>query len=264
MIFLDTETTGLDDGAEIIDIAIVDRHGTTLLDTLVRPSNGIPHHATDIHGIDDPAVADAPTWDSVYPLVGRILDRYGPVVVYNSAFDQRVLSQVNRIHGLPDFDVEWHCAMKQFAAYVGEWHPKYETWRWHKLELAMQMIGRPAPVVRHRALADAESCRQLVEAMAAGIQSRPSAALRAGDPDRDRQEEPLRPDVIRPGEERQREWPGQEWSERSGSFGGAQYTVISTGSSGCSSGALLLILVVGIILIGLCCCAFFYTAMAFA
>lgn len=262
VIFLDTETTGLDDGAEVVDIAIIDRNGDVLLDTLVRPSDMIPSAATDIHGIDDPAVADAPTWDSVYPLVGRILDRHGPVVVYNAEFDQRVLSRMNRVNGLPDFDVDWHCAMKRFAEFAGEWHPRHETWRWHKLEVALQMTGRPAPSVRHRALADADSCRQIVEAMAIGVTTRPPASMMAGGSGRERDGEPLQPEVIRPGEERRREGPG--WSQQSGNIGGTRYTVISTRSSGCSSGALLLILVVGIILIGLCCCAFFYSAMALA
>ncbi len=243
-----------------------------LLNTLVRPSDQIPADSTDIHGIDDPAVADAPTWDQVYPLVGRILDQYGPVVVYNADFDRRILHQTNRIYGLPDFDVEWHCAMKQHAAYVGIWHETYETWRWHKLSEALRMLSLPAPPVRHRALADAESCRQIVAAMAGGTrpgipygqQTSPAispAVLR------DRQEdaftdEPFRPEVIAPGEERHGDEPS--WSERSGSFAGAQYTVISTRTSGCSSGALVLALFVGVILIGLCCCGFFYLAMVLA
>lgn len=42
VVFLDTETTGLDGNAEIIDIALVDRDGAVLLDTLIRPTRPIP------------------------------------------------------------------------------------------------------------------------------------------------------------------------------------------------------------------------------
>ena len=41
-IFLDTETTGLDAYAELVDIAVVDAAGRVLLDSLVRPRRPIP------------------------------------------------------------------------------------------------------------------------------------------------------------------------------------------------------------------------------
>jgi DNA polymerase III subunit epsilon len=244
-----------------------------LLDTLVRPSDLIPPDASLIHGIDDPAVADAPTWDAVYPLVGRILDSYGPVVVYNADFDQRVIRQTNALYGLPDFEAAWQCAMKQHASYVGIWHDIHQNWRWHKLVEAMRMMGREIPAVQHRALADAESCRQVVEAMAAGVEpvleypSRVPAVVETRD-QHDREQplrgEPLQPEIIQPGEERREEEIGPGWKKRSGEFPGGRFTVISTRSEGCSSGALLLTLVIGVILIGLCCCAFFYLGMVFA
>jgi DNA polymerase III subunit epsilon len=244
-----------------------------LLDTLVRPSDVIPPDASLIHGIDDPAVADAPTWDAVYPLVGRILDSYGPVVVYNADFDQRVIRQTNALYGLPDFDADWQCAMKRHAAYVGIWHDNYQNWRWHKLVEAMRMMGREIPAVQHRALADAESCRQVVEAMAAGVEpeleypSRAPAVVETrdqADQDRSPRGEPLQPEIVTPGDEERFGEDPRGWQTRSGTFPGGQYTVISTRGNGCSSGALLLALVIGIILIGLCCCAFFYLGMVFA
>ncbi len=255
----------------MIDIAIVDRDGRVLLDTLVRPSDEIPADATAIHGIDEAAVSDAPTWEEVYPLVGRILDRAGPVVVYNADFDSRVISQTNAIYGLPDFQVEWHCAMKQFAAYAGDWHERYENWRWHKLMVALEMMGQPTPDVQHRALADTQASRNIVMAMADGItpgdaeraRTSPSnvpAVIVVDDDERQRrsEQEPLRPDVIQDSD---RERFGQDprgWETRSGSFAGGQYTVISTNQKGCSSGALVATLIGGAIAIGVGCCAFFY------
>jgi DNA polymerase III subunit epsilon len=268
VLFLDTETTGLGESSEVIDIAILDRDGNVLLDTLVRPSDEIPFEATGIHGIDEAAVAGAPTWDEVYPLVGRILDRAGPVVVYNADFDSRIITQTNSLYGLPDFQVEWHCAMKQFAAYAGEWHERYQNWRWQKLMTALEMMGRPQPSVQHRALTDTEASRQIVLAMAEGIEPRVATsrdqpivpAVIESDYRQRHSEpgsEPLRPDVIRDDE---RERFGQDprgWETRSGSFAGGSYTVISTNPKGCSPGLLVAILIGGFLAIGVGCCLFF-------
>jgi DNA polymerase III subunit epsilon len=245
-----------------------------LLDTLVRPSDLIPPDATNIHGIDDPAVSDAPSWDRIYPLVGRILDRYGPVVVYNSDFDRRVMSQTNALYGLPDFEADWQCAMKQHAAYTGVWHDKYGTWRWYRLMDALQMLGHPLPPVQHRALADAQACRQIVEAMAAGVvpthdfAERPdvsySPAVIPREPaPHDERSEPLRPEILGPGEEERFGRDQRGWETRSGTFAGGQYTVISTKSSGCSPGLLVAILIGGTIVIVVGCCLFFYLGARF-
>jgi hypothetical protein len=222
--------------------------------------------ATDIHGIDDPAVADAPGWDEVYPLVGRILDSAGPVVVYNADFDRRLLQQTNARYGLPDFGVNWHCAMKRHAAYVGVWHERYETWRWHKLVEAVRMMGREVPVVQHRALSDAEACRQVVEAMAAGVepalpvQSFSPAVVSPEGEHHGPDSEPLRPDIIGPGESDDERFGRDKrgWETRSGTFAGGQYTIISTKERGCSPGLLVAILIGGTIVIVVGCCLFFY------
>ena len=60
-IFLDTETTGLDPRAEIVEIALIDHDGAVLLESLVKPTRPIPQDATRIHRITDGMVADAPT-----------------------------------------------------------------------------------------------------------------------------------------------------------------------------------------------------------
>ena len=58
-VFLDTETTGLNDLAEIVEISILDDDGLVLLDTLVRPRRPIPADAIRIHGIRNEMVAEA-------------------------------------------------------------------------------------------------------------------------------------------------------------------------------------------------------------
>src|SRR5687768_4350279 len=55
-VVLDTETTGLDHGAEVIQIGVVGPDGRTLLDTLLQPRTRIPADATRIHGVTDAMV----------------------------------------------------------------------------------------------------------------------------------------------------------------------------------------------------------------
>ena len=49
--FLDTETTGLDNGAQIIEIAIIDGTGDVMVDLRLKPSVPIDERAQEVHGI---------------------------------------------------------------------------------------------------------------------------------------------------------------------------------------------------------------------
>lgn len=164
-VYLDTETTGIDGRAEIVEIAVVDGAGRTLLDTLVRPDGIIPYDVIRIHGIDDRMVAGAPRWPEVYPALLELL-RERTVVVYNADFDFRLVNQMNRRCGFQGRSDTWHCAMKQYASFATAWHSRHGTYRWHKLGVALSRFGYPAN--NHRALADALACRLVVRGMAAG------------------------------------------------------------------------------------------------
>jgi DNA polymerase III subunit epsilon len=163
VVYLDTETTGIDGRAEIVEIAVVDGAGNTLLDTLVRPEGIIPYEVIRIHGIDDGMVAGAPRWPEVYPALLDLL-RERVVIVYNAEFDFRLVNQMNRRSGFPPRADRWHCAMKQYAGYATDWHTRYGNYRWHKLGVALSRFGHPEN--GHRAHADALACRLVVCGMA--------------------------------------------------------------------------------------------------
>lgn len=98
-LILDTETTGLDERAEIIEISIIDCTGQVLLDTLVKPTSPIPAEATRIHGITNEMVAEAPTWPEVIRkfeeiVIGRDL------VIYNADYDLRIIDQTSNLHNI--------------------------------------------------------------------------------------------------------------------------------------------------------------------
>lgn len=163
-LFLDTETTGLGPNAEIIDLAVLDLDGNALIDTLIAPSIPIPAESSRIHGIVDADVRDAPSWRDVYPELAAVI-RQRPVVVYNASFDQGMIAACCRAYDCEPVRTEWHCAMQQYARYVGERSSHKRTrFRLHKLGDAVTAFGFPAGT--HRARSDAMACRNLVLALA--------------------------------------------------------------------------------------------------
>jgi DNA polymerase-3 subunit epsilon len=163
VVYLDTETTGIDGRAEIVEIAVIDGAGQTLLDTLVRPDGIIPYEVIRIHGIDDTMVAGAPRWPEVYPALRDLL-RDQTVIVYNADFDFRLVNQMNRRCGFLPLTGSWECAMKQYAGFATDWHARYGNYRWHKLGVALARFGHPTN--GHRARADALACRLVVHGIA--------------------------------------------------------------------------------------------------
>jgi DNA polymerase-3 subunit epsilon len=166
-LFLDTETTALGDDAEICDLGVVRLDGTVVLDCLVKPTRPIPPGATQVHGITDAMVADADPWEIVYGRLCEAVQTARSITVYNLQYDFGVINRVCGRFGFPPFqDVpQWHCAMKRFAeweAFPGKWPGSF---KWFKLDEAAAKFGfQPGG---HRALADAETARKVVLAMAA-------------------------------------------------------------------------------------------------
>lgn len=164
-LFLDTETTGLDTQAEIIEIAILDAAGTVLLDSLVKPVGPIPPEASAVHGITAQDVVDAPTWRDIGKRVADIISER-LVIAHSADFDSRMMRQSCELHGLatPAFSIG--CSMSLLLDLNGGRRPN--------LLVAAAMAGVvPSSVARHRACTDAELCRQIVVALSVLSQSAP-------------------------------------------------------------------------------------------
>jgi DNA polymerase-3 subunit epsilon len=162
VVYLDTETTGLDSLAEIVDIAVIAGDGEVLLDTLVRPVRSIPLVASGVHGIRDADVVHAPSWDVVFPDFDRVTQGRR-IIVYNADFDRRMVSQCCAQYALAALDLTWQCAMRAYAEFCAEPGQK-GSYKWHRLDRAASRFGvKPGG---HRALADAIVCRSVVLGMA--------------------------------------------------------------------------------------------------
>ena len=165
-IVLDTETTGLKNDDEIIQLAVLEpRTMKPLIDTRVKPTKSIAKEATAVHGLTNHDVLDAPTFDKLYPELETIFNRSSQVVIYNAAYDIRMLSQSRKPYGLPPFSIETDpsrvtCAMEIFSSYVGDWNGRKGDFQWQKL-----------PLAQHRPIQDCISTLNVLRRMAVGEES---------------------------------------------------------------------------------------------
>jgi DNA polymerase-3 subunit epsilon len=139
-VILDSETTGLDAGYnEIVELAVIDGRGKTLLDTRIKPlypermlergESGIC--ATDIHGIRPEMLEDAPTFAEVYADVFHML--HGKtVLIYNAPYDTAMLRGDRKRYSLPRLDFEALDVMVPYAEWCGE-RRRDGSYRWQKL-----------------------------------------------------------------------------------------------------------------------------------
>lgn len=155
-VFIDTETTGLDPSTdEILEIAIVDDTGRTLLNSLVRPERRTEwRSAEEINGIAPADVAGAASLAELASAIRAAVEGR-EVVIYNAGFDAGFLGE------LLDGAASIRCCMQRYAEHVGEWDPKRGRLRWHRLSAAADAAGFRWPGAAHQALADALACRAI-------------------------------------------------------------------------------------------------------
>jgi DNA polymerase-3 subunit epsilon len=120
-VIIDTETTGLDATAQIIQIAIIDMQGKALFNSLLKPSCQLHPMSTATHGMTLRHLVGAP---KITDVIDRIKDAMmgKTVLIYNAFFDTRILRQTLEAFSL---DTEWlkqvdfQCVMKTYAESLG-------------------------------------------------------------------------------------------------------------------------------------------------
>jgi DNA polymerase III subunit epsilon len=154
-VILDTETTGLNNTAEIVEISLIDSQGNVLLDTLVKPKRKMrsDNKAVAIHGITNEMLENAPKWDAIHDTFCNLI-KGKRVVIYNAKYDVRLLEQTADKYGLtiPEFEPE--CVMMIYGAWEGTKNQYDAGYKWHKLDDAVRTLGVKVQGKPHRALTD--------------------------------------------------------------------------------------------------------------
>ena len=151
---------------EIVQIAILDGNGISVVNQLIKPTIPIPPVASRVHGIADSDVQDAPSFKDIYIRLSTLLA--GQVVIaYNMEFDWRMLQQTASRYRLPAMRFgKRDCAMKQYARFKGARHSSGRNYVWHKLGVAVAQEGLQVRQA-HDALDDARMTLALIRKMAA-------------------------------------------------------------------------------------------------
>lgn len=118
-IILDSETTGLYYGSEIIELSIIDKNGNVLFYSLFKPKNPIPIEVTKIHGITNEMVVNSPTWLEKWSDIKSLLEN-NKIIIYNAKFDVSMINSTNEIWEIEDnFEINADCAMETYRWYIG-------------------------------------------------------------------------------------------------------------------------------------------------
>lgn len=155
---LDTETTGRDEAAEIIEIAATRFDESLIVDSLVKPTRRIAKGAMAVHGIAQHHVENAPAWPDVWGSMRENVERSSCLIAYNGTFDARLIEQSCFAHKLPAPKLPPLLTpdlMIRAGIWIGDWDAKWNHYKWHKLESG------------HRALGDVQGMIRVVRAMAA-------------------------------------------------------------------------------------------------
>lgn len=131
VVILDTETTDLN--GEIIEIAIINTEGETLLNKRIKPQTNYMHpKAIATHGITLKVLESEPEFKEVYPEIQSITkDKH--VVIYNADFDTSRLQHDCQLSELEPFQFKVSCAMLIYSQFVGDWNDYHGNYRWQRL-----------------------------------------------------------------------------------------------------------------------------------
>lgn len=148
---LDLETTGLDiERDSILEIGAVKFRGKEVLGTwssLINPLRPIPYRITQLTGIRDEDVREAPPLGAVLPDLVRFVGN-APIVGHSVQFDLGFLARQGILTNAEAIDTF------ELASILVPHAPRYS------LDVLAQTLGMPAPV-HHRALDDAQTAMNL-------------------------------------------------------------------------------------------------------
>jgi len=163
VLIIDTETMGLGERAEVIEVAVLDTTGAVRFEALSMPVGRISTEAAAIHGLTRRRLKaeGARPWPEVHGELSPVLSGANVVIAWNAAFDRRMLDQTAARHGLGFGKLRFRDAMADYRNLRSEWPGKGR----HSLAAAArrEAIG---PYEAHRALGDCRAVLAVIRAVA--------------------------------------------------------------------------------------------------
>lgn len=156
-VILDTETTGLEEYDQVIELSIIDLAGITLFDSKFNPTIKVSKGAENIHGLSNEILSSESIWIDKWEEIKAIL-KDKTVLIYNSSFDCRLIKQTCRAFDVEYTQLNTECIMKLYSEYI-------DYNRWVSLENAYGVeVGDI--VQSHRALSDCHMVLELIKSIA--------------------------------------------------------------------------------------------------
>jgi DNA polymerase III epsilon subunit-like protein len=154
-IYLDTETTGLDESSEVIQLGIIDDKGNVLINTLIQCKGDMSKHASYIHGITKKDLHNAPYWPEIYSKFLNIIGKADKVYIYNSEFNIKLLNQTLDLYKLKMPEIKAVCIMNLYAN-------KFNNgYRRKLLDACNDFFVNTCNIKLHTAIGDCELTRRL-------------------------------------------------------------------------------------------------------
>lgn len=154
VVILDSETTDLH--GEIIDLAIINLAGEVVYNQRFYPVSAIAPGAQAVHGLTAEMLAGEPRFADEWAKIRQILEAARLVLIYNAAYDTRVLQHTCQLHDVESIELPAQCVMEQYSQWYGEWSSYHRDYRWQSL-----------PGGDHTALGDCRATLEVVQSMAA-------------------------------------------------------------------------------------------------
>lgn len=139
-IILDTETTGLANKDQVIELGIIDADTTeTLFHSYFCPTVDIHPDAQETNGLSLEDLADAPPWPDYHEEILKILLGADLILAYNSPFDFRLIRQTVTAFSLP-WPYTGPTVRDLMVPYANiaqiSWNKSYQSWKWQSLAAA--------------------------------------------------------------------------------------------------------------------------------
>ena len=163
VLIIDTETTGLGDRAEVLEVAVIDTTGAIRFNRLSLPQGRISSKASAVHGLTRKELKrqTAPASPAIHVELLDVLKSAKIVLGWNLPFDIRLLRQTAGRHGL-----DWKLPRTPGRDLLDDYRALRPNER-HGLGAAVQLENAPFFGDAHRALADCQAVLAVMVAVVA-------------------------------------------------------------------------------------------------